>query len=384
MPFIYSFSEQEFHRIRFFFVTINLCSLLKIFCAPLLAGLEQSTGLKDILLTLISSFFCDRVHAAQNQLPPNYLCPYHFYSSPLTLSFLPSHSPPLPPHSDGLMEIIQSWEEMKSPGFTGSLSNHISSSQRRHGSYWGTHFFTLLKGCLLLRQCERCFSFCLLQESFMTATLPSPLSRSCCALCSCILALICKFISKLPFDFGMSGEYSSSIHLTWHSIVPLNGTRSEECINHLGQIKMPQGYMTFYHEVHSRFSPALIFVLYIALKASLRSRPFPFVFNTFPVMWGHKIKMPTVFWCFTLWSWQHFPSVFPFEWMKMPGLLTGCWFYGVVILCIYLNGLISPKHSNYLYRYEICSCVFASLYSQHYRILKIWLLCSVLSLFNHR
>lgn len=48
---------------------------------------------------------------------------------------------------------------MKSPGFLGSLSNHICSSQRRHSSNWGTRFLTLLKGHLLFRQCKRCISF---------------------------------------------------------------------------------------------------------------------------------------------------------------------------------------------------------------------------------
>lgn len=99
-----------------------------------------------------------------NQPSLNYLPPLSFHS----LSLPPPPRPPLfPPtlsltsaaHSDGLMEIIQSWKEMKGPGFTGFLSNHIFSSQRRHGSNWGTHFLTLLKGHLLLRQCEHCFSF---------------------------------------------------------------------------------------------------------------------------------------------------------------------------------------------------------------------------------
>lgn len=96
------------------------------------------------------------MYAVLNRLPLNYLCPLSFHSLSLSLSFLPSPSPPRLPHWDGLMEIIQKW---KSPGFTGSLSNHICSSQRRHSSNWGTHFLTLLKGHLLFRQCKHCLSF---------------------------------------------------------------------------------------------------------------------------------------------------------------------------------------------------------------------------------
>lgn len=57
------------------------------------------------------------------------------------------------------MEIILKWKETKSPGFPGSLSNHICLSQRRDSSNWGTHFLTLLKSHLLFRQCKHCISF---------------------------------------------------------------------------------------------------------------------------------------------------------------------------------------------------------------------------------
>lgn len=89
--------------------------------------------------------------------PLNYL--YPLFSLAIFLSFLPSASPPLLPHRDGLTEIILKWKKKKeSPGFPGSLSNHICLSQRRQSSNWGTHFLILLKGHLLFGQCKHSIS----------------------------------------------------------------------------------------------------------------------------------------------------------------------------------------------------------------------------------
>lgn len=119
---------------------------------------KECCGERYTIGLISSSLLCvcsPKPSASELPLPP-----YPFIlSHTRSLSFLPSPSPPLLPHWDGLMEIIQKWKETKSPGFTGSLSNHICSSQRRHSSNWGTHFLTLWKGHLLLRQHKHCISF---------------------------------------------------------------------------------------------------------------------------------------------------------------------------------------------------------------------------------
>lgn len=129
--------------IYIFFSSTNFCSSLsRIFSAPHSKGLIWSTGLQDILLTPIS-YFCkwEGLECRPDCLLTTF-APYLSYSSPRTLPCLPSLSPsPLLPHSNGLMEIIQSRQEMKSPRLCQIISAQVRGGIERQPGHTSFFYF---------------------------------------------------------------------------------------------------------------------------------------------------------------------------------------------------------------------------------------------------
>lgn len=138
------------------------------------------------------------------------------------------------------MEIILKWKETKSPGFTGSLSNHICSSQRRHSSNWGTHLLTLLKGHLLFRQCKHCISSAC---SLIWLWHFLPLEQSEAVTRVHVLYSSFYFIRNITLTLGFVS--CELFCLRPQSVIILNMNTSLKSINHQWQIRVSQGYMMF-------------------------------------------------------------------------------------------------------------------------------------------